>query len=156
RARRQNLPLHRCRRHHGDRGDERCAAGECRAAVRALELGRGVMPRCALGLDFGTESVRALIVDVANGAELGTAVSAYAHGVIESTLPDRSEPLPHDWALQDPADYWIGIERAVPEAARQAGIAAIDIIGIGIDFTSCTLLPVTAKGVPLCFEERWR
>src|SRR5437867_2209224 len=114
------------------------------------------MPRCALGLDFGTESVRALIVDVSNGAELGTAVAPYPHGVIETSLPNRSQPLPHDWALQDPADYWQGIEVAVPEAVRQAGISATDVIGIGVDFTSCTLLPATAAGAPLCSEERWR
>src|SRR5437868_956160 len=106
------------------------------------------MPRCALGLDFGTESVRALVVDVTNGDELGTAVAPYPHGVIETALPGSSEPLPRDWALQDPADYWRGIEAAVPEAMRQADVNAADVIGIGIDFTSCTLLPATASGVP--------
>jgi L-ribulokinase len=114
------------------------------------------MHRCALGLDFGTESVRALVVDVSTGDELGTAVAAYPGGVIESTLPGRSEPLPHDWALQDPADYWTGLEAAVPEAIRRSGATPDDVIGIGLDFTSCTLLPAAAAGVPLCFEERWR
>jgi L-ribulokinase len=114
------------------------------------------MPNCALGLDFGTESVRALVVDVASGSELGTSVVPYAHGVIESILPGGTEPLPHDWALQDPGDYWSAIETAVPAALRLAEVSPEAVVGIGVDFTSCTMLPTTADGTPLCQEERWR
>src|SRR5262249_50708485 len=110
------------------------------------------MPACALGLDFGTESVRALVVDVASGSELGTSVVPYGHGVIESVLPGATEPLPHDWALQDPADYW----SALPAALRLAGVTPDAVVGIGVDFTSCTMLPVRADGSPLCQEDRWR
>src|SRR5437763_8592944 len=108
------------------------------------------MPRCALGLDFGTESVRALVVDVTNGDELGTAVAPYPHGVIETSLPGSTEPLPHDWALQAPGDYWSALEACVPSALRAAGVGPQAVVGIGVDFTSCTLLPTLADGTPLC------
>src|SRR5580765_5812905 len=108
------------------------------------------MPNCTLGLDFGTESVRALVVDVASGSELGTSVVPYAHGVIESVLPGATEALPHDWALQDPDDYWAALETAVPAALRLAEVGPEAIVGIGIDFTSCTMLPARADGTPLC------
>src|SRR5215212_6699858 len=114
------------------------------------------MPTCALGLDFGTESVRALVVDVADGAELGAAVAPYPHGVIETLLPGRGDPLPHDWALQDPSDYWTGLETAVPAALRLAGVSPEAVVGIWIDFTSCTLLPTRSDGTPLCQEYPWR
>src|SRR6516225_3536227 len=108
------------------------------------------MPACALGLDFGTESVRALVVDLACGSELGTSVVPYAHGVIESVLPGATEPLPRDWALQDPADYWSALETAIPAALRLAEVAPDAVVGIGVDFTSCTMLPARADGSPLC------
>jgi L-ribulokinase len=114
------------------------------------------MAGCALGLDFGTESVRALVVDVATGDELGSAVATYPHGVIDTALPGSANPLPHDWALQDPADYWSGLETAIPAALRQAGIEAGQVLGIGVDFTSCTMMPTDAVGTPLCEDERWR
>src|SRR5438045_2479810 len=98
------------------------------------------MPRCAIGLDFGTESARALVVDVETGAELGTAVAPYADGVIESALPGSSRRLPADWALQNPADYWSAIEAAVPTALAGANVGPDAIVGIGVDFTACTVL----------------
>ncbi len=114
------------------------------------------MSRCALGLDFGTEAARALLVDVTTGAEVGTAVTPYPSGVIDRTLPGSDRPLPHDWALQDPADYWHALERSVPAALSQAGVSPGDVVGIGVDFTACTMLPTDAAGVPLCADERWR
>lgn len=113
------------------------------------------MPRCALGLDFGTESARALLVDVENGAELGTAVAPFPHGVIDQQLPGSGVRLGHDWALQHPADYWTALEQAIPRALAQAGIGAGEVVGIGVDFTSCTLLPTDGAGEPLCLRERW-
>lgn len=107
------------------------------------------MPRYALGLDFGTESARALLVDVADGREIAGAVMPFPHGVVDETLPETGERLPPDWALQDPDDYWACLERIVPEALRQAGASPEEVVGIGVDFTACTLLPVTASGEPL-------
>jgi L-ribulokinase len=108
--------------------------------------------RYAIGVDFGTESGRAVVVDVADGRQVATAVSPYSHGVIDERLPiaDRDVRLGPDWALQDPEDYLRVFQEAVPAALRDAGVAAADVIGIGIDFTACTMLPTTADGTPLC------
>ena len=62
------------------------------------------MARYVVGVDFGTLSGRAVVVDVADGAERGSAVHAYRHGVITERLPG-GPPLPPDWALQDPTDH---------------------------------------------------
>jgi len=114
------------------------------------------MAKLALGLDYGTESARALLVDVATGAEKGTAVQEFPHGVIAERLPDSDVRLGPEWALQDPDDYWDVLAAIVPGALRAAGAVAEDVIGIGIDFTSCTLLPTDAEGVPLCRDPRLR
>src|SRR3954453_15075371 len=94
----------------------------------------------ALGLDFGTESVRALIVDL-KGNELGSAVAPYQHGQILDSLPNSRRKLPLLYALQDPQDWIDSASRAVRSAVRRAGIQPTDVISIGVDFTSCTMLP---------------
>jgi L-ribulokinase len=110
------------------------------------------MARYAVGIDFGTESARAVLVDIANGRELGTAVYRYANGVIDEHLPapDEDVRLGPDWALQDPADYIRTFQRAVPRLLAETRVDPTDVVGIGIDFTSCTMLPTTADGTPLC------
>jgi L-ribulokinase len=108
--------------------------------------------RYAVGVDFGTESGRAVLVDVRDGSVLANAVSPYANGVIDSALPleaGRVE-LPPDWALQDPDDYVRVFQTAVPEVLRASGVDPAEVIGVGIDFTACTMLPTTADGTPLC------
>ena len=99
----------------------------------------------AIGIDFGTESGRALLVDVATGREVATAVHPYANGVIDEALPGSGIRLEPDWALQDPNDYVEVLKHAVPAVLRQSGVDPADVIGIGIDFTACTILPVTAR-----------
>ncbi len=103
-----------------------------------------------IGVDFGTESGRAVVVRVQDGAELGSAVYTYSHGVIDECLPNSTKPLPPEWALQDPDDYIRTFQQAVPAAIRQSGISPDEVIGIGIDFTACTMLPTKADGTPLC------
>ncbi|NTU80221.1 MAG: ribulokinase [Chloroflexales bacterium] len=110
----------------------------------------------AIGVDFGTESGRALLVDIANGHEIATAVHAYANGVIDEQLPGTSIRLEHDWALQDPRDYLEVFKHAIPAVLAQGGVDPADVIGLGIDFTACTILPTTADGTPLCFLPAWR
>jgi L-ribulokinase len=105
---------------------------------------------CVIGVDFGTLSGRALVVRAGDGAELGTAVHEYRHGVMDEVLAATGEPLPPDWALQDPEDYRDVLREAVPAAVAQAGIDPAQVIGISTDFTSCTVLPVLADGTPLC------
>lgn len=113
-------------------------------------------PQYAIGIDFGTESGRALLVDVADGREVATAVHPYAHGVIDETLPESGARLEPDWALQDPDDYIETLKRTVPAVIQAGGIDAADVIGIGIDFTACTMLPTTADGTPLCRLPQYR
>src|SRR6266852_5077001 len=106
-----------------------------------------------VGVDFGTLSARALVVRVSDGAEAGTAVSEYAHGVIDRSLGDGAHSrgeLPPDWALQDPGDYTAALRAAVPAAVRDAGIDPAQVIGIATDFTASTCMPVLADGTPLC------
>ena len=110
---------------------------------------------CALGLDFGTASVRAVVVETATGRERGSAVVDYPHGVIDAALPGTGTKLGADWALQHPGDWVSSIEKAVPRALAAAGLPKESIVGIGVDFTSCTVLPVDAAGTPLCFSDRW-
>jgi L-ribulokinase len=105
---------------------------------------------CALGLDFGTASVRALIVETATGRERGSAVADYRHGVIEASLPGSGAALPADWALQHPDDYLEAAARAVPASLAAARLDGAAVAGIGVDFTSCTVLPVDGSGRPLC------
>jgi len=102
-----------------------------------------------VGVDFGTLSARALVVRVSDGAEAGTAVSGYRHGVIDRSLQGHGE-LPPDWALQDPADYLLALGEAVPAAVRDAGIDPGQVIGVATDFTASTCMPVLAGGTPLC------
>jgi L-ribulokinase len=108
--------------------------------------------RYAVGVDFGTESGRAVLVDVRDGSVLANAVSPYANGVIDSALPlqEGRVELPPDWALQDPDDYIRVFQTAVPEVLRTSGVDPAEVIGVGIDFTACTMLPTTADGTPLC------
>ena len=102
-----------------------------------------------VGVDFGTLSGRAVVVRVRDGQELGSAVAEYPHGVLERALPS-GEPLPPEWALQVPADYISVLQVAVPQALRSSGVDAADVIGIGTDFTACTMVATLADGTPLC------
>jgi L-ribulokinase len=110
----------------------------------------------AVGIDFGTESGRALLLDLETGKELATSAVRYPSAVIDRTLPSTGEQLPPDWALQDPDDWVTVVEQAVPRVVKEAGVAPDRVVGLGVDFTSCTVLPVTSEGVPLCTLERWR
>ncbi len=106
--------------------------------------------RFVVGVDYGTLSGRALVVRVSDGAELGTAVHEYRHGVMDRELAATGEQLPPDWALQDPADYLAVLRTAVPAALQDAGVDPGAVIGIATDFTACTVLPATTDGTPLC------
>jgi L-ribulokinase len=106
----------------------------------------------AIGVDFGTESGRAVLVEVATGKEVATSVYRYQNGVLDEALPVPGKPvrLDPDWALQDPEDYLRTFRRTIPALLRQAGVNPADVIGVGIDFTACTMLPVKSDGTPLC------
>ncbi len=112
--------------------------------------------RYVIGIDFGTLSGRAVVVRVSDGAEVGTAVHEYEHGVMDTTLAATGATLPPDFALQDPNDYREVLRHAVPEAVKAAGIDPSQVIGIGTDFTACTILPTLADGTPLCELDEFR
>lgn len=110
------------------------------------------MPQYTVGVDFGTLAVRALVVDVSNGQELASSSFTYPHAVMTEHLPDGTL-LKKDWALQHPQDYLDGICYTVREALKCADVSADDVIGLGIDFTSSTSLPVDKHKCPLCMTE---
>ncbi len=109
----------------------------------------------ALGLDFGTESVRALLVDL-NGNERAGVVVRFKHGQIIDTLPGSDERLPANFALQHPQDWLDAASRATRRAVKSARCSPTDVVGIGVDFTSCTMLPCLRDGTPLCQLDRFR
>ena len=107
------------------------------------------MAKYAIGVDFGTESGRAVLVDISNGKEIATAVYSYLNGAIDERLPGTQIRLEPDWALQDPQDYIHTLQNTIPAVLQESGIEPADVIGIGIDCTACTMLPVKADGTPL-------
>ena len=102
-----------------------------------------------IGVDFGTLSARAVLSDSRDGRILASAESAYVHGVMSETLPCGAA-LPPQWALQVPQDYLDTLTDAVRSVMAQSGVAAEEVAAIGWDFTSCTVLPTTENGTPLC------
>jgi len=104
-----------------------------------------------IGVDFGTLSGRAVIVNVSSGVELATAVHEYGDGVIDEYLPGTNIRLEPDWALQNPNDYIEVFKHTIPAVLQETGIDPKDVIGVGVDFTACTMLPTKADGTPLCF-----
>ncbi|MBI5724329.1 MAG: ribulokinase [Planctomycetes bacterium] len=113
------------------------------------------MARYAIGLDYGTNSVRAIIVDVRNGGEVATAVWGYSHGK-EGVILSRDPNL----ARQHPADYLTGAEITIRQALANArrtlkGFRPADVIGIGVDTTGSTPLPVDREGIPLAFDKKF-
>jgi L-ribulokinase len=114
------------------------------------------MAKYAIGVDYGTESGRAVLVDVRNGRELATAVHKYGNGVIDRVLPGTKIRLDHDFALQDPADYLEVLKHTIPAVLKSAKVGAGDVIGVGTDFTACTMLPIDERGTPLCMIPKYR
>ncbi|MBR5498116.1 MAG: ribulokinase [Clostridia bacterium] len=107
------------------------------------------MSKYVIGVDYGTLSGRAVIVDAKTGEEKASAVYEYPHAVMDEYLPDGTK-LGTDWALEHPQDYLDVLAKTIPEVLEKSGISADDVIGVGTDFTACTLIPVKADGTPLC------
>jgi L-ribulokinase len=105
----------------------------------------------AIGVDYGTQSGRAVLVDLYDGTEIAEHVTPYPHNVIDEVLPESGIKLEIDWALQHPGDYIEVLKRSIPAVMKESGVDPADVIGLGIDFTACTMLPVDAQGEPLCF-----
>ena len=114
------------------------------------------MSKYTIGIDYGTQSGRAVLIDVETGHEVATAVKPYTHGVMDQFLPDGKTRLEHDWALQHPRDYLEVVELTLPAVVKEAGITKEQVIGLGIDFTACTILPIDVDLNPLCFREEYQ
>ena len=113
------------------------------------------MTKYAIGIDYGTLSGRALLVDVKTGEEIATAVLDYPHSVMDEKLPSGVK-LANDWALQHPQDYLDVLTYTIPKVIKDGGVNADDIIGIGIDFTACTIMPTKKDGTPLCYLDEFK
>jgi L-ribulokinase len=109
-----------------------------------------------LGIDFGTESARAILADVSNGSIAAASIHNYAHGVITNKLPGSDIELGPDWAIQHPQDYIDALKRTVPKILKESQISPDQIIGIGIDFTGSTVIPTTSDGTPLALIEDFK
>lgn len=114
------------------------------------------MSKFSIGVDFGTLSGRAVLVDVNTGEEVASAVYEYTHKVMDEYLPDGKTKLGIDWALQHPQDYLDVLSNTIPQVLKSANVFSKDVIGIGIDFTACTILPTDKAGKPLCFYDEFK
>ena len=114
------------------------------------------MEKYTVGIDFGTLSGRALLVRVSDGAEIASASLDYPHGVMDTVLttPDGELRLPPNWALAHPMDWLEVLGTVVRRLLAESGIVPAQVIGIGIDSTTCTLLPTDERGEPLCTDPR--
>jgi L-ribulokinase len=111
--------------------------------------------RTTIGIDFGTLSARALLLDIENGEEIASGVCEYPHGVITGSLPD-GKLLPDSFALQNPDDYLVTLEGCVNRLFEEVPNLRDSVEAIGVDFTSSTMVALTAEGVPLCRQPRFQ
>ncbi len=114
------------------------------------------MAKYSIGIDFGTLSARAILVNVKNGEMLATSAMDYPHGVMEKVLPDGVTKLEPDWALQHPQDYLDCVKKTLTDIFEKTHVEPKDVIGVGTDFTECTMLPTLADGTPLCFLKEYK
>ncbi|MDD6348009.1 MAG: ribulokinase [Lachnospiraceae bacterium] len=114
------------------------------------------MRKIVLGFDFGTLSCRGVAVDLQSGVRVAQSQCDYAHGVIAGCLPDGGPDLPDSWFLQDPDDWMNSLTAVCRDMLTQGGIMPEEVTALGIDFTSCTLVPIKADGTPLCTLEAYR
>lgn len=112
------------------------------------EVDRELLTKYAIGVDYGTESGRAVLVSIENGQEVVDHVTPYRHGVMTEKLPSGKR-LGYEWALQHPQDYLEVLEKSIPAVIKRSGVSPDDIVGLGIDFTACTMLPLDRNGNPL-------
>ena len=107
------------------------------------------MSKYVIGIDFGTLSGRASLVDTADGRVLASSVYDYPHAVMDTALPCGT-PLAPDWALQHPQDYLDVLDHTIPDILHKTGVNPADVVGIGLDVTASTAMPCKADGTPLC------
>ena len=102
-----------------------------------------------IGIDYGSLSARAVLMRVSDGVAVASCVYEYPNAVLSDKLPSGRQ-LPPDWALQVPSDYREALGATIPEILKLSGVSPEQVIGLGLDVTSTTMLPTTAEGLPLC------
>ncbi len=101
--------------------------------------------------------MRAVLVNLLDGTVVAEEVYDYSNAVITNTLPDSDVKLgAGDWALQDPEDYMRALDKCIPAIVKQSGVNPEDIVGLGVDFTTCTVMPMSKEGIPLCQLSQYR
>ncbi len=115
-------------------------------------------PKYTIGVDFGTLSGRAVLVRVSDGAEIASAVSEYSNGVIDERLPRAATcRSSRTGRCKTPTTTSRSSSETIPAVLQaERRLPPDDVIGIGIDFTACTMLPTKADGTPLCCLPEWR
>ena len=113
------------------------------------------MAKYSIGVDYGSESARALLLNINTGEEVASATMIYPHIVMSEKLPCGKKLDPF-WALQHPKDYIDVLEFTVKKVLEVSKVNKEDIIGLGIDFTACTILPIKKDGTPLCYLEEYK
>lgn len=107
------------------------------------------MASYVIGIDYGSLSGRSVLVDAADGRVVASSAFDYPHGVLDRHLPDGT-PLPADYALQHPQDYLDVLCHTIPRVLEAGGVSGEEVVGIGLDATACTVLPLDKQGQPLC------
>ena len=113
------------------------------------------MKQYVIGVDFGTLSARAALFDTTDGTQLAESVAAYAHGVMDRNLHGKIK-LEQDFALQDPRDYLDALAFAVREVVERSGVSPQQVVGLGLDCTASTVLPLDERGMPMCWLDDYR
>lgn len=111
------------------------------------------MGKATIGIDFGTESARAILIDTKTGKELANSFSAYTHGVLTEKLPNGVK-LERNWAVQVPQDYFVSLKKVISDVIKISEIEVSDVVGIGIDFTASTIVGIDEYLNPLNENEK--
>ena len=112
------------------------------------------MKQYTIGIDFGSLSGRAVLMNAKTGEIVSSSVYEYPHAVMDEQLPDGTL-LPLNTALQHPEDYIGVLTHTVPSILKDADVSPQEVVGIGFDFTASTILPVDEDMCPLCLQERY-
>ena len=112
------------------------------------------MKKYTIGIDYGTLSARAVLLDTENGNEVCVSEYVYPHGIIAGTL--NGVKLDDSAAFQHPQDYVDALSCTIADIIKQAGVLPQQIVGLGLDFTACTMLPVDGDFKPLCEKEEFK
>ena len=113
------------------------------------------MSKYSIGIDLGTKSIRAVLVDIDNGREISNSVSDYKHGILDSSY-FKNEGIKDESAFQDPLDYKESLFECLKKLLLNTDINKKDIVGIGIDSSCSTFFPIDKKFNPLSINSKYK